>query len=239
MNKVDKEKIYTNKNVKNYRKNNLKYKNNTKTNIIEIIKILKNEFQNAKCGLDYNSPFELTVALILAAQCTDERVNKIRPLLFEKFKTMEDIANADIKEIEKIIKPCGFYVTKAKNIQKTAQKLIKDFNSVVPKTMKELCTLYGIARKSSNIILQECFNISVGIAVDTHVTRLSYRMGITDEISQNNIEIKMMKKIPKSYYMTLNHVFVLHGRKTCTARSPRCSECLVQSICTKNGIKKV
>lgn len=217
--------------LKNMNKN---YKKITKKDAKKAILILKDYYQDAKCGLDYSTPFSLVVALILAAQCTDARVNLITPIFFNKYKTIEDIANANINEIENIIKPCGFYKNKAKSIKNTAILLKNDFNLKVPNTMEDLTKLPGIGRKSANIILQECFGKTVGIAVDTHVTRISRKIGLTDKNTQSEIEQDLMKKVDKQYWSTINHIFVWHGRKICIARRPNCNNCPIFSLCKKN-----
>jgi len=217
-------------------KNNEKriYVSSPKKNYIEMIKILDNSYLNQKCGLDFNTPIELVVSLILAAQCTDERVNKITPILFNKYIDVYGLANADINDISDIIHSCGFYNNKSKNIHKTANIIVEKFNGIVPNTMKDLCTLKGIGRKSSNIILQECFNITVGIAVDTHVKRIVRKMGISNEVYPNNIEIDLTTKIEKKYWSRLNHILVLHGRAICIARKPKCDICPIKKLCPKN-----
>lgn len=211
------------------------YKRITKKNMLEIIKILENEYKDAKCGLNYTTPLSLVIALILAAQCTDARVNIICPILFKKFPDVHSLNNADIKEIEEIIRPCGFYKNKAKSIKGCCEKLVKDFNSVVPNTMEELTSLHGIGRKSANIILQECFDKTEGIAVDTHVTRITRKMGFSNGNTQEQIENELMKKIPKEHWNKINHVLVNHGRKFCIARRPNCDDCPINTLCPKNG----
>lgn len=215
--------------------NNLKLQ--SKENIDNIIYILTKTYPNAKCGLNFNSPLELMVALILAAQCTDAMVNKIVPKVFLKYKTLDELAKADIVELQQIIRPCGYYINKSKSIISSANILINDFNSTVPNTMDDLCKLSGIGRKSANIILQECFNVTVGIAVDTHVMRLSKRIGFTKNKEQVKIEKDLMKKVNKKYWNTLNHLLVSHGRAICDAKKPKCSECILKEICKKNLIK--
>lgn len=200
----------------------------------KIITNLKNYYNDAKCGLDYNSPIELVVALILAAQCTDARVNQIIPILFNKYKTVYDLANATPEDISIIIKPCGFYVNKSKSIHETANIIVEKFNGKVPNTMEDLTTLKGIGRKSANIILQECFNNTVGIAVDTHVTRLSRKIGFSNSNTAEKIEQDLMKKFDKKYWSTINHILVYHGRKFCIARRPNCDECPINKLCPKN-----
>ena len=211
-----------------------KYKSTSKNNAQKIIDVLNNYYSDAKCGLDYNSPLELTVALILAAQCTDARVNQIIPILFEKYKTVQDLANATLNDIETIIKPCGFYKNKAISIKETANIIVNDFNNNVPNTMEDLTKLKGIGRKSANIILQECFNKVEGIAVDTHVTRQSRKMGFSNSTTQENIEKDLMNKFDKKYWNIINHILVYHGRKFCIARRPNCIECPINNLCPKN-----
>lgn len=218
----------------NKMKKNNEYKNLSNILSKEAIIILSDYYKDAKCSLNFNTDFELVVALILAAQCTDERVNKIIPILFSKYKNVYEISNATYKDIEKIVKPCGFYKNKAKNIVDTANIIVKNFNGNVPNTMEELCTLKGIGRKSSNIILQECFNKTVGIAVDTHVTRISRKIGFSNGNSQIEIEKDLMKKFNKKYWGIINHVLVYHGRKICIANRPQCNICPINNICKKN-----
>lgn len=210
------------------------YQKISKKDTITILKYLEKEYGDAKCGLDFASPLQLVVALILAAQCTDARVNQIVPILFAKFPDVYALANASIEEIAEIIKPCGFYKNKSISISQTANILIQNFNGKVPDTMEKLCTLRGIGRKSSNIILQECFHHVVGIAVDTHVTRLSRKMGISNAHTPEKIEEELTSKIPHSYWAKINHIFVLHGRAVCIARRPQCQNCVISSICPKN-----
>ncbi len=210
----------------------------SKENIDKIISILENEYMHAKCGLNYTSPLELTLALILAAQCTDNMVNKIIPILFNKYDTLEKLADAKLEDIEKIIKPCGFYKNKAKNISLTCKKILSDFNKKIPDTMEELTSLYGIGRKSANIILQECYNKVEGIAVDTHVSRITYRMGFTKSNIPLKQEQELIKKIDRKYFNKINHILVNHGRAICTAKKPLCGNCPITEYCLKIGITR-
>lgn len=214
----------------------IKFKSINKEKIKQVIDILIDTYPDACCSLDYINPLELTVALILAAQSTDNTVNKIIPILFKKYPDVVSLANADVSDIEKIVRPCGYYRHKAKNIVDTANIILNKFNGKVPNTMQDLCTLHGIGRKSSNIILQECFGIVEGIAVDTHVTRLSYRIGLSKENTQEKIERDLMKKVNKKYWSKINHLFVFHGRAICDAKKAKCDECPIKTICPKNGI---
>ena len=211
-----------------------KYNEIRKEDIPALIKILEDYYKDAKCSLEYDTPLQLVVALILAAQCTDERVNKIVPILFKNFPDCKSLANANIEDIEKIVKPCGFYKNKAKSISETANIILNDFNGNVPNNMKDLCTLKGIGRKSSNIIMQECFGNTVGIAVDTHVTRISRKIGLSNKATPEKIEQELMKKVDKKYWNKINHIFVYHGRAICIARHPKCDICPVATICKQN-----
>ena len=211
-----------------------KYKKQTKKQSEEIVKILIDEYKDAKCGLDYSTPFSLVVALILAAQCTDKRVNEITPLFFAKFPTIESVKEASLEDVMKIVKPCGFYKNKAHSIIESARIICDDFNGIVPNTMEDLTKLCGIGRKSANIILQECFGKVEGIAVDTHVTRISRKIGFSNGKTQFEIESELLKLLDKKYWDKLNHVLVLHGRAICIANRPKCDECPISSLCKKN-----
>ena len=202
-----------------------------KTDIVNFINILKQTYPDATCSLDFKNPFQITVAVMLSAQCTDERVNKTTPALFERCKTIEDFANIDIKELEEIIHPCGFYKNKAKNIKECAKMVLTKFNGEVPHTMDELLTLPGIGRKSANVILLEAFGIAKGIAVDTHAKRVSNRMGLSLETDPEKIEQDLLKIFPKEYLKDINHLFVWHGRNTCDSRKPNCENCCVKEFC--------
>lgn len=211
-----------------------KYKYTNKKNAEEIIKILEKTYPDAKCSLDFKEPIHLVVALILAAQCTDERVNKTLPLLFDKYPDVYALKDASVEDIAGIVKPCGFYQNKAKSIRGTANIIVDNFDGHVPDTMEKLCTLNGIGRKSSNIILQECFNNVVGIAVDTHVTRISRKLGLSNAKTPELIEKDLTTLIDKKYWKVINHVMVYHGRAICIARRPQCDICPVKELCPKN-----
>lgn len=203
----------------------------TKNDIKKLLDILDEEYKEAKCGLDYTGPLDLTVALILAAQCTDKRVNMIRPIVFTKYPTVYELANANISELEDIIHSCGFYKNKAKNIIKMANDVVNKYGGNVPNTMEKLTSLPGIGRKSANIILQECFDITEGIAVDTHVTRITKKLGLTENSDPINIEKDLMKILPERYWNKINHMLVNHGRAICDAKKPKCDICPVNHIC--------
>ena len=202
---------------------------------INIIEILKQTYPDAKCSLDFTTPFEMLVAVILSAQCTDERVNKTTPSIFCKYSTPEDFNNIPIEVLEKLVHPCGFYKNKAKNIKLTAKKIIEEFNGQVPNNMGDLLTLPGVGRKTANVVMLEAFNKPQGIAVDTHAKRLSNRIGFSSEQTPEKIEQDLLKLFPYEYLKDINHLLIYHGRAICTARSPRCDECPIQMYC-KNYI---
>lgn len=200
-------------------------------NIIDIIETLKKEYPHAKCSLDFSSPFEMVIAVMLSAQCTDERVNTVTPKLFSKYKTPEQINEMNIEELEKIIYSCGFYKNKAKNIKLFAKTLIENYNSKIPETIEELMELPGIGRKSANVIMLEAFNKPVGIAIDTHAKRIANRIGLSKEKEPIKIEKDLLKIVPTIYLKDVNHLLVFHGRKICKSQKPKCKECPINENC--------
>ncbi|HDI73333.1 MAG TPA: endonuclease III [Candidatus Altiarchaeales archaeon] len=204
---------------------------NNKEKILEIIKLLKKEYPEVKIALEFKNPLELLVATMLSAQCTDERVNIVTKDLFKKYKTAEDYANADLKELERDIKSTGFYKNKAKNIKNTCRILIEKYNSKVPRSMEEMLSLPGVARKTANIVLSNAYGIVEGIAVDTHVRRLSFLLGLTKEKDPVKIERDLMEIVPKKHWIDFPLMLILHGRKICIARRPRCEECILNRLC--------
>ncbi len=202
-----------------------------KSDAIILFNKLKNYYPDATCSLDFSEPFQLVVAVMLSAQCTDERVNKTTPKLFERCKTIEDFANISIDELENIIHPCGFYKNKAKNIKLCAKQVLENFNGIVPHTMKELISLAGVGRKSANVIMLEVFGIAEGVAVDTHAKRISNLTGLSKEKEPEKIEKDLLKTFPKECWKDLNHLFVWHGRNVCVARNPKCNICPISSLC--------
>lgn len=204
---------------------------NLKHNIIKIIEILKSTYPDAKCSLNFNTPFELGIAVMLSAQCTDERVNKVTPNLFSKYKTPQDFVNADIKDIEDLIHSCGFYKAKAKNIKIYAKQILENYNGFLPQNISDLTSLAGIGRKSANVIMLEAFDNPVGIAVDTHVKRISKRLGLSENSDPLKIEQDLISIIPKKYFKDVNHIFIWHGRNICTARNPKCDNCPLNNLC--------
>ncbi|MCX8195010.1 MAG: endonuclease III [Candidatus Micrarchaeota archaeon] len=204
----------------------------------KIIAILKKAYPSAACSLDYSNPLQLLVATILSAQCTDERVNKVTPALFERYKSAEDFANADIKELERYVRPTGFYKNKARNIQAACKIIVERFKGEVPRTMEEILSLPGVARKTANIVLGNAYGVVEGIAVDTHARRISYLLGLTKNADPKKIEKDLMELVPRNDWLHLSNLFVSHGRAVCIARRPLCSKCPVERLCPKNGLQK-
>ena len=203
----------------------------TKKEAVEIIELLKKTYPDATCSLDFTTPFQMVIAVMLSAQCTDERVNKTTPFLFAKADTPEKMSKLSLEEIELIIKPCGFYKNKAKNVLACSKMLVQDFNGIVPDNMEDLQKLPGIGRKSANVIMLEVFKNPKGIAVDTHAKRISNRIGFSSKSDPAKIEEDLLKVIPKEYYYDANHLFVWHGRATCDARKPKCEICKLRKYC--------
>lgn len=203
---------------------------------IEIIENLKQTYPDAKCSLDFSTPFELLIAVMLSAQCTDDRVNKTTPNIFAKYNTPEDFAKMDLSLLENLIHPCGFYKNKAKNIKATSKILVEKYNSKVPQTMEELISLPGVGRKTANVVMLEAFNNPQGVAVDTHCKRISNRIGLSKESDPEKIEKDLLKNFDKKYYYDLNHILIWHGRNICSARNPKCDICPISHLC--NSFKK-
>lgn len=199
--------------------------------INKILKILKKEYPNAKIALKFSNPLEILVATILSAQCTDKRVNLITEKLFKKYKTVEDYANADIKKFQEEIRSTGFYRNKAKNIIESAKKILKDFNGKVPDNMEDLLKLPGVARKTANIVLYNGFGKIEGIPVDTHVKRLSYRLGLTKNTDPEKIEKDLMAQLDKKDWGIISYLLIEHGRNVCDAKKPKCNICKLKELC--------
>lgn len=198
---------------------------------VKIIETLKEMYPDAKCSLNFSTPFEMLFSVVLSAQCTDDRVNKTTPNIFKNYSTPQDFANMDIKLLEELIHPCGFYKTKAKNLKKTSEILVDKYNGIVPNNMKDLMSLPGVGRKSANVIMLEAFNSPQGIAVDTHCKRIANRLGFSDKSEPEKIEQDLLKVIPKKYYKDVNHIFIWHGRKICTSQNPKCNQCKLKQYC--------
>lgn len=198
---------------------------------LKIIELLEKEHRDAKIALNHTNPLELLIATILSAQCTDERVNTVTKTLFKKYRSVEDYAGADLKKLEQAIRSTGFYRNKARNIKKCCQMILDKFGSQVPRTMEEILELPGVARKTANIVLSNAYGVVEGIAVDTHVRRLSRRLGLTANDNPDKIEQDLMKLVPKSKWMRFTESLIFHGRKTCTAKRPKCETCVVNKLC--------
>lgn len=202
-----------------------------KARVLKIIELLEKEHLDAKVALHYSNPLELLIATILSAQCTDERVNIVTKTLFKKYRTPQDYVKADAKELENDIRSTGFYRNKTKNIKRCCQMLIEKFNSQVPRTMEEILELPGVARKTANIVLSNAYGVVEGIAVDTHVRRLSQRLGLTENENSNKIEEDLMQIVPKDKWMRITDLLIFHGRRVCTAKKPNCTGCVLNKIC--------
>lgn len=202
-----------------------------KARAAKIIELLEKQYIGAKIALQYTNPLQLLIATILSAQATDEQINKITPALFKKYKTAEDFAQADIKELEQHIKSSGFYHNKAKNIQNSCKMLVEKYAGKVPRTMTKLIELPGVARKTANIVLQNAFGVIEGIAVDTHVRRLSQRLGLSENDDPNKIEQDLMQLVSKDKWMRITDLLIWHGRQVCAAKKPNCAGCVLNKIC--------
>ena len=199
--------------------------------INRIIELLEIEYPLVKCTLDFYNPLQLLIATQLAAQCTDERVNKTTPELFKKYKTAQDFANADITELENIIKPTGFYHNKARKIIACCKKLLQDFNGIIPDDIDLLIKLPGVGRKTANVVLAEVYN-KPAVIIDTHAKRLSIRIGLTMNANPDKIEQDLKKILPPDKSALFCHRLVFHGRKVCNARKPVCEKCVINNYCT-------
>lgn len=187
--------------------------------------------------LDFKDPWGLLVATALAAQCTDARVNKVTPVLFQRWPAIGDLAQADVQDIEAVVHSTGFYRNKAKNLKAAAQRIMTVYGGEVPRTMAELITLGGVARKTANIVLGSAFGINEGIAVDTHVTRLAFRLGLTESLDPKIIERDLMPLFDRPQWADINHYLVFFGREICDARRPKCDECPLNALCPRKGLK--
>ena len=197
----------------------------------EVIKRLKKAYPDAHCALVHTSPFELLIATILSAQCTDVRVNIVTANLFRKYRGPADFLNVAQTELEKDIHSTGFFRNKAKNIQAACQRITEVYGGEVPQTMNELLTLGGVARKTANVVLGNAFGIASGVVVDTHISRLSQRLGLTDNTTPEKIEHDLIKLVPKKHWVIFPHWMIYHGRQVCDARKPKCEICTIASIC--------
>lgn len=202
----------------------------------QIISKLKKAYPDAHCELHHSNPLQLLIATILSAQCTDERVNKVTPALFARCHTSRDFAEISTPELENLIRTTGFFRAKAKSIRGCAASLVKDHGGEVPKTMEHLHRLPGVGRKTANVVLGNAFNLAEGIVVDTHVGRLSRRMGLTRQHDPVKVEKALVKIVPKADWTLFSHLLIWHGRRRCSARKPDCVRCEISSLCPKRGI---
>ncbi len=199
--------------------------------IDEIIRLLHLEYPDACCELNHRNPFELLVATILSAQCTDVRVNKVTPDLFAKYPTPVDIAAADRTELEEAVRSTGFYRNKAKNIQEASTRIVHEYDGEVPDNMDDLLSLAGVARKTANVVLGTAYGIADGIVVDTHVKRLSNLLELTSNQDPKKIEKDLTKIVPQSEWIDFSHLLIFHGRRVCIARRPACADCILNHLC--------
>jgi endonuclease-3 len=202
-----------------------------RSRVLRIIGLLEKEFPEAKIALNFTNPLELLVATILSAQCTDERVNIVTESLFKKYRKAEDYAKAELAELEGEIRSTGFFRNKARNIKNAGEMLVEKFNSHVPKTMEEILGLPGVARKTGNIVLQNAYGVVEGIAVDTHVRRVSVRLGLTANEDPDKIEQDLMTIVPRDKWMRITDLLIFLGRRVCTAKKPKCEVCVLNKLC--------
>ncbi len=207
-----------------------------KKRTFNIIKRLKKEYPDAHCELTHANAFELLVATILSAQCTDARVNIVTATLFRKYRSPQDYLAVAQEELELDIRPTGFFRNKAKSIQGASRKIIENFGGEIPQTMEELLTLNGVARKTANVVLGNAFGIASGVVVDTHVSRVSRRLGLTENVIPEKIENDLAELVPQEDWILFPHLLISHGRKICQARKPKCEICVLENVCPKIGV---
>jgi endonuclease-3 len=201
-----------------------------------VLKLLQRYYPDAHCALNHRNAFELLIATILSAQCTDERVNIVTKELFAKYPSPEKMAKAAIEDLEHLIRSAGFYKNKAKNIKACSQSLVEKYKGQVPETMEELVGLAGVGRKTANVVLGNAFAVASGIVVDTHVARLSYRLGWVESENAAIIEKRLCEFVPKNHWIQLSHELIFHGRQICKARKPQCERCFLCEHCPKKDI---
>jgi endonuclease-3 len=209
-----------------------------KARVTKIIAGLRRAYPDAHCELDHSNPLELLIATILSAQCTDKRVNIVTPQLFKKYRTAQEFADAKTPELEEEIKTTGFFRNKAKSITKACKNIVDKHGGKVPNTMEELIALGGVGRKTANVVLGNAFNINTGVVVDTHVARLSQRLGLTKEKDPVKIELALMNLVPQYEWTMFSHLLIWHGRRRCYARGPDCPNCEIKAVCPRIGVPK-
>jgi len=205
---------------------------------MKIIEALQRTYPTAHCELNFSNPLQLLIATILSAQCTDKRVNIVTAGLFKKYRSAKDFADAPLADIEEAVKTTGFFRNKAKNIKACCTALVEKFNGEVPRTMDDLHALAGVGRKTANVVLGNAFGINVGVVVDTHVTRLSNRLGLVKGTDAVKLEQELMKLVPQEDWTLFSHWLIWHGRRRCDARKPDCANCEIQKLCPQIGVKK-
>jgi endonuclease-3 len=203
----------------------------------QIVAILRELYPGARCSLDFSSPLELLVATMLSAQCTDERVNMVTKALFKKYRSAEDYASANPEELEQDIKQTGFYRNKAKHIREAATLIVERYGGEVPRTMEELTSLPGVARKTANVVMGNAFGVVEGVVVDTHVGRIARRLGLTTSDDPVKVEQDLMALLPQTDWLDLSHMLILHGRAICQARKPLCAECALAPLCPTGQVE--
>lgn len=203
----------------------------------QVAELLKKEYAEAECALVHDTPFELLIATILSAQCTDERVNIVTKELFAKYSTPAALAAVSIPRLEKLVQSTGFFRMKAKNIHACCQKLVEEHGGEVPADMEQLVKLPGVGRKTANVVLGTAFGIATGVVVDTHVTRLSQRLGLTEHEDAVKIERDLIGQLPSAEWIDFSHRLIWHGRRVCKARRPLCGSCVLEKICPKVGVE--
>lgn len=199
--------------------------------VAAILKVLDETYPDAVCALNHKTPWELLVATILSAQTTDVRVNMVTPELFRRFPTPAAMAKAKLSDLEELVKTTGFFRNKAKSIQGAAKKITEDFGGQVPQTLAELITVPGAARKTANVVLGVCFNKAEGVVVDTHVFRISHRLGLAKGDTPQKVEQELMQVIPRDHWIRFSHQIIHHGRQVCIARNPKCKQCTLETLC--------
>ena len=204
----------------------------------KIIAALDRAYPEVHCELDHADPLELLIATVLSAQCTDKRVNLVTKELFKKYRSASAFANAPLAELEQAVKTTGFFRNKAKNIKACCRKLVERYAGKVPRTMEELTQLDGVGRKTANVVLGNAFGINVGVVVDTHVARLSQRLGLTKHKTPEKIELELMVLVPQKQWTLFSHWLIWHGRRRCGARKPDCEGCEILKLCPQIGVKK-
>jgi endonuclease-3 len=208
----------------------------TRERALKIIARLRRAYPDVKCSLDYESPFQLLAATVLSAQCTDERVNKVTPALFAKYPDAARMAKAKLADVERLVQSTGFYKNKARALVESAKIIVEKHGGEVPRTMEELTHLRGIGRKTANVILGNAFGLAEGVVVDTHVKRLTHRMGFTKHRDPVKVERDLIDLLPREEWTDFSHLMIFHGRARCTARKPDCAHCEVRDLCPKIGV---